>query len=311
MNGTREATARETQDKPQSDMRRTSPPRSRMLGAGIVMLLAVAAAAPGQSAQSEEQQERQFRERFERQRQELAQRREQLGQTVRQVEAQLRESQRALNEQSRQQEQRLDELHKQIRQTEYEQAELRRQELAERTRYLADQLRNHQEQSRRIEQELRELERAGDGQMRGPERVGPAQDRREEAPRSRAAPESRVPRREGRDQALPQIEALGRRVNQLERELKASKERDRPRVERSGDESRRERTPPQQAQPTIIQVECEKVVRQDNLAAEVGDLRARMDAIQQQVSQTNAVLNSVLSQAGRSTVGSAGYFSVW
>ena len=45
MNGRREVTAREAQDKPQSDTRRTSPWRSRVLAAGIVMLLAVAAAA--------------------------------------------------------------------------------------------------------------------------------------------------------------------------------------------------------------------------------------------------------------------------
>jgi len=271
------------------------------------MLLAVAAAAPGQP----EQQQQQIRERFERQRQELVQRREQLAQTVRQAEAQFQQARQAWNEQSRQLEQRLDELHRQIRQTDNELAELHRQELAERTRNLVDQLRNHQEQSRRIEQELRELERAGDGQMRGPERVGPPEDRREEAPRPGLAPESRIRPLEERGEVLQQINALGRRMNRLEQELNASQERDRPRLESSGDESRQERTPPRQAQRTITRVERERVVRQDGLAAEVGDLRTRVDAIQQQLSQTNAVLNSVLSQAARSTVGSAGYFCGW
>jgi uncharacterized phage infection (PIP) family protein YhgE len=303
-----------------------------MLAPGIVMLFMLAATALGQPAQSTDQakpeqppqaqpespqpvpeqgQEEQFRERFERQRQELMQRREQLEQTVQDVEEQVRQSQQALSEQSRQLEQRLDELHSQIRQTDYELAELHRQELAERTRDLVGQLRDHQEQSRRIERELRELERAGGGQMRGPERMDRTQDGREEAPRPSRAPESDVRRGEERGEVLRQIEVLGQRMNQLEQDLKASSERDRPRVESPGDESRRECTPPKQARRTLASVECDTCVRQNGLATDVGELRTRMDTLQQNLTQTNALLNSMLSQAGRSTVGSAGYCWGW
>jgi len=330
MNGRRHATTRETHDKPQADMHRTSPWRSRMFAAGIVILFTVAAAALGQPEQGADReqpeqppqvqpeppqpvqpQEQHPSERFERQRQELIQRREQLGQTVQQVEVRLQESQQAWKAQSRQLEQHLDGLHRQIRQTDYELAELHRQELAERTRNLVDQLRDHQEQSQRIEQELRELERAGDGQMRGPERAGPARDGREETPRRGLAPESRMPRREEGGQGLQQIEGLRRRMNRLEQGLKASNERDRPRAESSGDESRREYTPPKQAQRTLAWIERDQLVRLDGLATDVGEIRTRVDTLQQQMSQTNALLNSMLSQAGRSTVGSAGYAYGW
>jgi hypothetical protein len=100
-------------------------------------------------------------------------------------------------------------------------------------------------------------------------------------------------------------------MNQLEQELKASNERDRPRAESPGDESRRECTPPKQAQRTLASVECDKLMRQNGLATDVGELRTRMDTLQQDLTQTHALLNLMLSQTGRSTVGSAGYAWGW
>ncbi len=330
MNGRRHATTRQMNDTLQSDLRGTSPWRSRLFAAGMVTLVTVAAAALGQPApctgqgqpeqspqvraeppRPAQQQEQQIRERFERQRLKLTQRRGQLEQTVHQADAKLQESQHAWREQARQLEQRLDELHGQIRQADYELAELHRRELAERTRNLVDQLRDHQEQSRQIERALRELEPVGDGQMHEPQMAGPAQDRPAEAPRPGAAPESRALRSEEPGQVFQQIAILDRRMNTLEQVLRASDERDRLRAENARDESRREYTTPVQAQRTLAVIECDKVVRLDSLATDVGEIRARVDTLQQQVSQTHALLGSMLSQTGRSTVGSAGYAWGW
>jgi hypothetical protein len=121
-----------------------------------------------------------------------------------------------------------------------------------------------------------------------------------------------MPGPEDRGEVLQQINTLRRRMNRLEQEWKVSSERDGPRAESVGEEPRRQRTPPEQTQRLLSpQVERDRPPRQGALAADVDELRACVGVLQEQLTQTQAAVNAMLSQSGRSTVGSAGYTWGW
>ena len=378
MDARRHATAREKQEGTQSKRHRGWPQRGRMLAVGIVVFFTAAATALGQPARSDDQEnreqptqvqpeppqpgpEQQLRERFEQQRRELVQRQEELGRAAQETEEQLRQSRRGWQEQSRDLEGRLDEIRGQMRQTYQELSDLHRREVAERTRILVDQLRDHQEQVQRIERQLNELRQSGERQMRGPEeqarpglepRLRIREERREEVIRrpERDADEPRVPQpqelrqgqdalraemqrlkqqvqgtrealeqRQAQDRAageergalLRQMEMLRDRTNHLEQALDASNERQRAQAEGTKSAVRDVRATIERMQEGMARLERERLERQEVCAVEMKGLCTRVDKLQEELTQTHALLDSVLSQTGRSTVGSAGYSWGW
>jgi len=349
-----------------------------MLAVGIVVFFTAATTALGQPARSDDQEnreqptqvppeppqpgsEQQLRERFEQQRRELVQRQEELGRAAQETEEQLRQSRRGWQEQSRQLEGRLDEIRGQMRQTDQELAELHRREVAERTRVLVDQLRDHQEQVQRIERQLNELRQTGERQVRGPEeqarpglepRLRIREERREEVIRrpERDADKPRVPQpqelrqgqdalraemqrlkqqvqgtrealeqRQAQDRAageergalLRQMEMLRDRTNHLEQALDVSNKRHGAQADGSRNAVRDVRATLEQMQERMARLEREGLERQEICAAEMKGLCSRVDSLQEELTQTHALLDSVLCQTGRSTVGSAGYAWGW
>jgi hypothetical protein len=147
--------------------------------------------------------------------------------------------------------------------------------------------------------------------MPEPERMTPALGGWQEVPRPGPAPESRVRDWQGRGEVLQQIDALRRRMNRLETGWGGSDGRDRLRAERPEEESHQQQTPPEQAERPLTRVERNKPSRLAGLTADVNALQTQVDAIQQELVQTHALVDSMLSQCGRSTVGSAGYCWGW
>ena len=114
-----------------------------------------------------------------------------------------------------------------------------------------------------------------------------------------------------RSELLRQMEMLRDRTNRLEQELGASNERNRALAEGSKNAMRDARAIIEQMQQGMARLERERLERQEVCEAEMKGLCSRVDKLQGELTQTHALLNSMLSQTGRSAVGSAGYAWGW
>jgi hypothetical protein len=117
--------------------------------------------------------------------------------------------------------------------------------------------------------------------------------------------------REERGELPRQMEMLRDRTNRLEGELNASNERNRVHAEGSNNAARDLRATIELMQQRMARLERERLERQEVCAAETKELCARVDKVQEELTQTHALLDSMISEANRSTVGSAGYAWGW
>ena len=184
-------------------------------------------------------------------------------------------------------------------QTQLDQIQQQVDKLREQTQQQQEQNRNEHLELRRNLDALRSMSQ-GAGQQPGATR-----EEIEEHPTQEGAAQTQS---EG---VLQQQRGLGVRVNELEQQLRAAERRGGNEVTALRDELGRIRADLTQVQQRLGQIESGEPQPPDDLRGQVNRLQDQVRQLQEDEKKMRAVVDGMLSQTSRSTVGSAGYTWGW